>query len=141
MRSLIARFKSSKTHTGEDNPHLCSKCIAIFDAWWDRDDWYKSRPRHSHHHIVGLQTSARNGCPICAMFLRGLPHGAIEQLLHGQPSHKSLVMLTVSLHSIKPLYSVKLDFRRNNSEREAPLETEVDAFTSGKWIQPSQRSC
>jgi hypothetical protein len=138
MRSLIARFKSSKKQVREDNPHLCSKCVAIFDAWLDKDNWYKSRPRHSHCHIVGLQASARNGCPVCAMFLYGLQHGAIEQLLQDHPSRKALV--TVSVINKRWLYLVNLDFRRHKSDREGALETAVHVFPSGKWTQPSQPS-
>jgi hypothetical protein len=66
----------------------------------------------------------------CAMFLHGLPQGAIEQLLQDQPSHESLV--TISVPGLEQLYSVILVFRRNNSEQEAALETAVDAFISGK---------
>jgi hypothetical protein len=138
MRALIARFKSSKAQVREDNPHLCSKCVAIFDAWLDKNDWDKSRPRHTHCHIVGLQASARNGCPICVMFIRGLPHGAIEKLLQDQPSLKALV--TVSVINKRWLYLVKLDFRSRKSGRESALETAVHVFPSSKWTQPSQPS-
>lgn len=87
---------------------------------------------------MGLQASARNGCPLYAMFLHGLPHDAIEQLLQDQLSHKSLV--TVSVYEVKQMYWANLEFRRNHSEQEAALKTTVYAFISGKRIQPSQPS-
>jgi hypothetical protein len=65
------------------------------------------------------------------MLLHGLPHGAIEHLLQGQPSHKSLA--NVSASCVKRLHWVNLEFRRDDSEREAALETTVEAVPSGKW--------
>jgi hypothetical protein len=48
---------------------VCDECQSIFDHWYARDNWDSERPDHSHHTPGGLQESARDGCPVCEIFL------------------------------------------------------------------------
>lgn len=48
---------------------LCDECQSIFHHWPIRETWESQRPHHTHHDLAGLNSSARNGCPVCEMFL------------------------------------------------------------------------
>jgi hypothetical protein len=104
---------------------LCSECKAIFDNWHERDNWSSARPRHSHHHIVGLQSSARQGCPVCAMLLNGLSPSTTKTLLEDWNSSKSLV--TVKQRLPWRIYCISLTFPPRDDE-----ETTVHVITSGE---------
>jgi hypothetical protein len=105
---------------------LCSECKAIFDNWHERDNWSTARPRHLHHHIVGLQSSARQGCPVCTMMLlHGLSPTATKTLLEDRTSSKSLV--TVEQRLDPGTYSISLTFPPGDDQG-----TVVHAHASGK---------
>jgi hypothetical protein len=103
---------------------LCSECKAIFDNWHERDHWSSARPRHSHHHIVGLQLSARQGCPVCAMLLNGLSPSTTKTLLEDWNSSKSLVTVKQLPWRI---YYISLTFPPRDDK-----ETTVHVITSGE---------
>jgi hypothetical protein len=121
------RSEGSGSFTSENiakEAPLCSECKAIFDNWHERDNWSSARPRHSHHHIVGLQSSARQGCPVCAMLLNGLSPSTTETLLEGWNRSQSLVSVKQSLFN-NGRYSIRLSFPPADDEK-----TTVDVFTS-----------
>jgi hypothetical protein len=104
---------------------LCSECKAIFDNWHERDNWSSARPRHSHHHIVGLQSSARQGCPVCAMLLNGLSPSTTKTLLEGWNRSQSLV--TVRQSFLERPYYISLKFPPADDEGAT-----VDVHTSSE---------
>jgi hypothetical protein len=122
------RSEGSGSFTSENidkQAPLCSECKAIFDNWLERDKWDSARPRHSHHHIVGLQSSARQGCPVCAMLLNGLSPSTTETLLEGWNRSQSLV--TVITQRPFKGYQISLNFPPTDIEG-----TKVDVYTSGE---------
>lgn len=122
------RSEGSKSFTSESidkQAPLCSECKAIFDNWHERDNWISARPRQSHHHIVGLQSSARQGCPVCAMLLNGLSPSTTKTLLEDWNSSKSLV--TVGQRLSRGGYYISLTFPPGDDEG-----TTVHADASGK---------
>jgi hypothetical protein len=123
---------SSTIQAEEDQSSLCSECKAIFDNWFERDGWESARPGHSHHHIVGLISSAKNGCSVCQLFVRGFSVAAVQQLLKDRPGLRSLVTVELELDDpvIDGTYSIRLNFHLDDSDE--ILTTEVDAFAAGK---------
>ena len=111
---------------------ICSECKSIFDHWYDRDDWAAARPGHSHHHIVGLQESSRNGCSVCALFLRGLSGPAVNILIRDWPQFKSSVTVALPPYH-RHIYIINLTFDLNTS-RGDELKTSLHAFASGKFL-------
>jgi hypothetical protein len=104
---------------------LCSECKAIFDNWHERDNWVSARPGHSHHHIVGLQSSARQGCPVCAMLLNGLSPSTTKALLKGWKRSQSLVTVIRQQGG----YNIRLIFPLADDEE---TTVDVDVYTSGE---------
>jgi hypothetical protein len=106
---------------------LCSECKAIFDNWHERDNWSSARPRHSHHHIVGLQSSARQGCPVCAMLLNGLSPSTTKTLLEDWNRSQSQSLVSVEKIVVKQGYYISLNFPLADDEG-----TKVEVHTSGE---------
>lgn len=73
-----------------------------------RENWPLARPRHSHNHIVGLQSSARQGCPVCAMLLNGLSPSTTKTLLESWSQSQSLV--TIGYKFPQGTYHIQLTF-------------------------------
>jgi hypothetical protein len=122
------RSEGSGSFTSENidkEAPLCTECKTIFDNWHKRDNWPSARPRHAHHHIVGLQSSARQGCPVCAMLLNGLSPSTTKTLLEGWNRSQSLV--SVEKGVVKGRYYLSLNFPLADDEK-----TTVDVFTSGE---------
>ncbi|KAN0106778.1 HET domain containing protein [Hyaloscypha variabilis] len=110
---------------------ICSECKSIFDHWYDRDDWAAARPGHSHRHIVGLQESSRNGCSVCALFLRGLSGPAVNILIRDWPQFKNSVTVAF-LPYHRHMYIINLTFDLNTSGGGDELKTSLHAFASVK---------
>jgi len=122
------RSEGSGSFTSENidkEAPLCTECKTIFDNWHKRDNWPSARPRHAHHHIVGLQSSARQGCPVCTMLLHGLSPTATKILLEDRTGSKSLV--TVEQRLDQGNYGISLTFPPGDDHR-----TTVHAHASGK---------
>jgi hypothetical protein len=125
----------------DDDPaqSLCSECKAIFDNWYDRDNWSSARPGHTHHNIVELQLSARKGCPVCALLLRDLDHDAIEELLQKWPDFKGSVTVKQYIKSNPVRYVIEVLFYEKGSEKPSiQLEdfgkAAIEAFPSGNTV-------
>jgi hypothetical protein len=86
---------------GNNSPSkaLCLECEDIFSRWYDRDidvpkvhRYWHQRDRYipkakrpMYHSLRSLQNSARDGCPICAIFLGSFGAGKIQALSENDP--------------------------------------------------------
>lgn len=133
MQSLDPTFEAEET---QNEVHLmqivCSECKAIFDNWYERDNWSSARPGHTHHSIVGLQQSASTGCPICALLLRELDHDTIQELLRKRPNFKGLVSVQEKILRLVDQYFIKVGFcDEPPSDLKGSWETAINIQPSG----------
>jgi hypothetical protein len=54
------------------NEALCEKCQALFNHWYEAEDWHQNGQGPKHHTLTSLEASAQAGCPICYMFFCSL---------------------------------------------------------------------
>jgi hypothetical protein len=138
MQALHVGLTAIKTRVERSRSRLCSKCKAIFDNWWDRDNWTywrllcisSTRPGRQHHNIVRLQRSASKGCPVCVLLLRGLDGEAIQQLMQEGRNRRGLVHIALALVEIPDVYLIRVLFYPGTS---AAWEVAINAYPSGKF--------
>lgn len=141
MRALYAGIEARETRIGESRSPICSKCKAFFDNWYDIDNWSSVGPgaERRHHDIVGLRRSARNGCPVCSLLLRGLDREAIEELLQKRPEFEGLLYVDPKFAAHRDAYGIRFKYYAEEEWIDAPIhyfdswETETDAFPSGRF--------
>jgi hypothetical protein len=104
---------------GKNSPSkaLCLECENIFSRWYDRDmdvpkvhRYWHQRDRPMYHSLRSLQNSAREGCPICAIFLESFGAGKIQALSENDPHAKAYVDISKRSSVVDHHYTVSLRF-------------------------------
>jgi hypothetical protein len=137
MEALNTYLQVEGTKIEDDRSQaLCSECKAIFDNWYDRDNWRSAKSGHTHHNILDLRRSALKGCPVCALVLRGLDPEAIQKLLQNRPRFKGLVRVRLKVSKFDGLYAVEILFYVESDKLPIQLEdswkTTIELFRSGR---------
>jgi hypothetical protein len=103
---------------------LCLECEDIFSRWYDRDTdvpkvhryWHErdryipKAKRPMYHSLRSLQNSAREGCPICVIFLGRFGAGQIQALSKNDPRAKAYIDISKRSSVVDHHYTVSLRF-------------------------------
>jgi hypothetical protein len=103
---------------------LCVGCEDIFSRWYERDkhvpkvqrQWHQrdryvpKAQRPMYHSLRSLQSSAREGCPMCAIFLESFDAQQIQALSQNDPHAKAYVDISKRSSVVDHHYTISLRF-------------------------------
>ena len=124
---------------------LCSECQSIFKHWKFRDHWNLNLPDHRHHFLSALYESARQGCPICEIFLTGFWPQIVDEARLEDYRERGLVRISpgklrngmdMMTFTKGTDYTMRVQFRNSAPDRQSSyrfLTTKINSSRAGEF--------